>query len=69
VTTTTYTSLGFNLLQAPPENQNLTYISRLSDHRLVVLNYADYDGSGTPTYYGPIRYSVRNQAGRKSLAK
>ena len=43
------------------------YYSRLGDQRLVVLEYADYD-SGTPTYYGPVRYSVTNQAGKSEVS-
>jgi RHS repeat-associated protein len=38
------------------------YYSRLADERPVTLAYNDYD-SGTPKYYGPVRYSVSNLAG------
>ena len=39
------------------------YLSKLADERLVELNYADYE-TGPTKYFGPVRYTVRNQAGK-----
>ncbi len=39
-----------------------SYYSKLADSRLVTLAYNDYD-SGTPKFYGPVRYTVANHAG------
>lgn len=40
-----------------------TYYTRLADHRTAVISYPDYSSSG-PTWYGPARYAVINQAGK-----
>jgi YD repeat-containing protein len=42
------------------------YYSRLSDHRLVTLGYADFE-SGTPKFHGPVSYTVANHAGRAEV--
>lgn len=63
-TTTTYTSAGKLSLVTPPHNVNRTMRTRLADHRLVTLAYNDYDAGGTPTFYGPVSYTVTNHAGR-----
>ncbi len=42
----------------------VTHYARLSDQRLVTLSIPHLDTSGTPTYYGPVSYSVTNHAGR-----
>ena len=43
-----------------------SYYSRLLDQRLVALAYNDYD-SGTPKFYGPVSYTVSNQAGKPEV--
>lgn len=61
-TTTTYTSQGFVSQVAPPGNTNVTYLTRLADHRLVKIEYADY--AAGPNFYGPARFTLSNQAGK-----
>jgi len=39
------------------------YASRLADHRLITLSYANYT-TASPTYFGPVEFRVLNQAGR-----
>jgi YD repeat-containing protein len=43
------------------------YHSILKDRRLVTLSYPKYVSGGTPTYYGPVGYSVRNHAGKAEV--
>lgn len=61
-TETSYTSQGFVSQVTPPGNKDVTYRTRLADHRLVVIQYADYLSG--PNFYGPARFSVINQAGK-----
>jgi YD repeat-containing protein len=61
-TDTTYTSQGFMLQQSPPEGNRQVYQSRLADHRLIRIEYNDYQAG--PNYYGPAWFSVTNQAGK-----
>ncbi|MCP3937253.1 MAG: hypothetical protein GY708_18020, partial [Actinomycetia bacterium] len=39
------------------------YVSKLKDERVITLDYAHY-ASATPSFYGPVRFSVRNLAGK-----
>ncbi|MFN0007039.1 MAG: RHS repeat-associated core domain-containing protein [Planctomycetota bacterium] len=64
-TTTTYTSQGFVSQVVTPESTAVTYLSRLADHRLVTIQYADY--AAGPYFYGPARFSVSNQAGKSEM--
>ncbi|MCC7014855.1 MAG: hypothetical protein IT454_19995 [Planctomycetes bacterium] len=43
------------------------YYTRLADRRLVVLSFPKY-ASGSGTRYGPVSYSVTNQAGRAEVS-
>ena len=44
-----------------------TYYSRLRDQRLVTLQYADFLAGSPDTYYGPVQYTVSNQAGKSEV--
>ena len=67
VTTYSYDTQGRLDITTTPDLRKLkNYYSRLSDYRLVGLAYADYT-SGTPdTFYGPVSYTVQQQAGSPS---
>jgi len=49
---------------ATTEQKPYTYRSRLADHRLVTLDFPNSVTSGSTTYYGPVRFSITNQAGK-----
>jgi YD repeat-containing protein len=63
VTAMSYDAQGRLLERTADDRTERHYYTRLSDLRLVELVYKDYD-SGTPTYYGPVRYTVSNHAGQ-----
>ncbi len=50
--------------ELPTGIENERYYTKLKDGRSVVLEYNDFSGS---TFYGPVRYTVSNQAGKVEL--
>jgi len=46
------------------ERKPYTYRSRLADHRIVTLDFPNTVTSGSTTYYGPVRFSIANHAGK-----
>ncbi len=46
------------------ERAPYTYQSKLADGRLVTLDFPHFTTGGTTTYYGPVRFTVSNHAGR-----
>jgi RHS repeat-associated protein len=48
----------------PSGRVSKVYYSILKDRRLVTLSAPKYTSGGTPTFYGPAGYSVRNHAGK-----
>lgn len=64
-TTYTYDERGRVDTITMPDGRVLKHhYSHLKDGRLVTLQYADYEGGGTPKFYGPVQYTVSNQAGQ-----
>ncbi|HKX46936.1 MAG TPA: hypothetical protein VJP77_09555, partial [Planctomycetota bacterium] len=69
VSTMTYDAQGRSAAITAVDGQVfLTYYSRLADHRGVTLRYADYDSGAGPKYYGPVSYTVANQAGSTEVS-
>jgi len=61
-TTYTYDAQGrMDVMTAPDGKKTKYYYSKLADGLQVGLVYADYES--TPKFYGPVQYTVRNQAG------
>lgn len=44
------------------EEESLSYVSKLADHRRISLSYPKFETSGTK-YYGPVQMSVANHSG------
>ena len=66
-TTYTYDAQGRPDTVTQPDGRVFkTYYSKLADGRMVTLRYNDYD-SGTPTFYGPVSYTVSNHAGKAEV--
>ncbi|MFT3685398.1 MAG: hypothetical protein QM783_10800 [Phycisphaerales bacterium] len=70
-TEATYDSIGRTVTSTvrpgssfPVKRIAYMYYSQLADHRLATLSAPRYDNSGTPTWYGPMGYSVVNQGGK-----
>ena len=66
VATMTYDAQGRLSKRVEDSYSPLTYYGKLKDERLVVLQYTHSDG--VPTYYGPVEYDVRNQAGKNEAS-
>jgi RHS repeat-associated protein len=66
LTTTTVLTLGGIKKQVSPPTNNTKpiYRSVLADERMVQLEFGDY---GSSTYYGPVKITVVNQAGKVEL--
>lgn len=48
----------------PNARRSLTYYTKLADSRLLTLDFPRIvSGSGTTTYYGPVKFSLRNLEG------
>jgi RHS repeat-associated protein len=67
ITTYTYDAQGRRDTETMPDERVIKYYySKLLDGRTVTLRYNDFD-SGTPTFYGPVSYTVTNQAGKTEV--
>jgi YD repeat-containing protein len=67
-TVNSFTRQGFkNQVVTPTGNTVTIYRSVLADERIVVLELPDYD-SGTSYYFGPVKMTVYNQAGRVDVS-
>lgn len=66
VATSAYDAQGRLSTHTEDSYTPLTYYSKLKDERFVILQYTHSDG--TPTYYGPVSYKVKNQAGRSEAS-
>ena len=68
VTTYSYDQQGRISTKTAPDGQvTKYYYSKLADWRIVVLAYPDYDSGATPTYFGPVEYTVSNHAGAQEV--
>ena len=66
-TTLAYDAQGRRDTRTEPDGRVFkSYYSKLADGRAVTLAYNDYD-SGTPTFYGPVSYTVSNHAGKAEV--
>ncbi|MEW6748036.1 MAG: hypothetical protein AB1486_35435, partial [Planctomycetota bacterium] len=59
-----YDAQGRQTQVTADDRTQLTYWTKLGDQRPVMLVFNDYDTSPTTKYYGPVRYTVTNHAGR-----
>jgi YD repeat-containing protein len=67
ITTYTYDAQGRRDTETMPDERVIKYYySKLLDGRMVTLRYNDFD-SGTPTFYGPVQYTVTNLAGKAEV--
>ncbi|HED64687.1 MAG TPA: hypothetical protein ENJ09_03925, partial [Planctomycetes bacterium] len=65
ITTMAYDAQGRVSTTTEPDGHVLAnYYSRLADEREVTLGYADFETSPSTKYFGPVRYVVRNHAGK-----
>ncbi|MEW6747137.1 MAG: hypothetical protein AB1486_30750 [Planctomycetota bacterium] len=63
-TTYAYDAQGRQTQVTADDRTQLTYFTKLGDQRPVMLLFNDYETSPTTKYYGPVRYTVTNHAGR-----
>lgn len=65
ITTTTYDDQGRPSTTTIPTGRIMAmFYSKLSDGRFATLSVPRRTGTSTFTYYGPVSYSITNQAGR-----
>jgi len=64
VTTFTYDDLGRRLTVTSNGKTAASYQTRLVDGRVMTISYPKYVDTGSDEFYGPVSFTVTNQAGR-----